>query len=228
MTAQATPSKGGGVPQHTLAQPRSTRLGVLVAHLATWCETCTDYYNAAATFEELSALSDAELERRGLSRATLARDVCTACDRSGKHPRSGLHVTGGGRRDEQVIGEDGRLGLYMRGWSEADPTKIIEATAEGYDFYDPFVGRFSRHTLTQYFALLRARFSVGRVIRWPELAFNLRGPMQSRTSEACHQYWREAPMLGLTGASSIAMTHAGVVSETVTYDLNIACDWLRR
>jgi hypothetical protein len=205
MTAQATPSKGGGVPQHTLAQPRSTRLGVLVAHLATWCETCTDYYNAAATFEELSALSDAELERRGLSRATLARDVCTACDRSGKHPRSGLHVTGGGPRDEQVIGEDGRLGLYMRGWSEADPTKIIEATA-----------------------LLRARFSVGRVIRWPELAFNLRGPMQSRTSEACHQYWREAPMLGLTGASSIAMTHAGVVSETVTYDHNIACDWLRR
>ena len=105
---------------------------------------------------------------------------------------------------------------------------IIEATAEGYDFYDPFVGRFARHTLTQYFALLRARFSVGRVIRWPELAFNLRGPMQSTTSEARHQYWREAPMLGLTGASSIAMTHAGVVSETVTYDLNIACDWLRR
>jgi hypothetical protein len=137
-------------------------------------------------------------------------------------------VTGDGRRDEQVIGEDGRLGLYMRGWSEADPTKIIEATAEGYDFYDPFVGRFSRHTLTQYFALLRARFSVGRVIRWPELAFNLRGPMQSTTSEARHQYWRDAPMLGLTGASSIAMTHAGVVSEIVTYDLNIACDWLRR
>ena len=35
-------------------------------------------------------------------------------------------------------------------------------------------------------------------------------------------------MLGLTGASSIAMTPAGIVAETVTYDLNIACDWLRR
>jgi hypothetical protein len=226
MTAHTEPSPS--VADDAIGQACNDRLSALAAYLATWCETCADYYEAATLYEELRTLCDAELQRRGLSRATLARDVCTACDRSGKHPRSGLHVTGGGRRDEQVIGEDGRLGLYMRGWSEADPTKIIEATAEGYDFYDPFVGRFSRHTLTQYFTLLRARFSVGRVIRWPELAFNLRGPMQRGKPEACHQYWREAPMLGLTGASSIAMTHAGVASETVTYDLNIACDWLRR
>ena len=124
--------------------------------------------------------------------------------------------------------EGGPLGLYLRGWSEADPAKIIDATADGYSFCDPLVGRFSRHTLAQYFALLRARFSVGRATRWPELAFNLRGPMQNRTSEASYQFWREAPMLGLTGASSIAMTQAGIVAETVTYDLNIACDWLRR
>jgi hypothetical protein len=48
--------------------------------LVTWCETCADYYEAAALYEELSALCDAELQRRGLSRATLARSVCTACD----------------------------------------------------------------------------------------------------------------------------------------------------
>ena len=134
----------------------------------------------------------------------------------------------GGQRGEQAIAEGGPLGLYLRGWSEADPAKIIDATADGYDFYDPLVGRFSRHTLAQYFALLRARFSVGRAVRWPELAFNLRGPMQNRSSEVSYQFWREAPMLGLTGASSIAMTPAGIVAETVTYDLNIACDWLRR
>ena len=32
-------------------------------------------YTAAGLYQELSALSDAELNRRGLSRATLARDV---------------------------------------------------------------------------------------------------------------------------------------------------------
>jgi hypothetical protein len=40
-----------------------------------------DYYAAAARYEELSRLSDAELRRRGLSRATLARDVLAAWNR---------------------------------------------------------------------------------------------------------------------------------------------------
>ena len=40
------------------------------------------YYAAAATYEQLARLSDAELHRRGLSRATLGRDVCEALDRS--------------------------------------------------------------------------------------------------------------------------------------------------
>lgn len=49
--------------------------------IATWVDTCADYYAAAAMYEQLSALSDAELMRRGLSRATLARDVLAASDR---------------------------------------------------------------------------------------------------------------------------------------------------
>ena len=91
MTAQANPYKAEGIPEGTLGQPRHDHLSALAARLVTWCGTCVDYYQAAAFYEELSALSDAELQRRGLSRATLARDVCTACDRSGKHP-SALHV----------------------------------------------------------------------------------------------------------------------------------------
>jgi hypothetical protein len=47
----------------------------------TWADTCADYYTAAAMYEQLSALSDTELARRGLSRATLARDARAACDR---------------------------------------------------------------------------------------------------------------------------------------------------
>jgi hypothetical protein len=50
--------------------------------IATWADTCADYYAAAAMYEQLSALSNAELTRRGLSRATLAQDVRAICDRA--------------------------------------------------------------------------------------------------------------------------------------------------
>jgi hypothetical protein len=56
---------------------RSVRL-----RLVAWANTCADYWAAAAMYEQLSALSDAELARRGLSRATLAREVRAAIDRS--------------------------------------------------------------------------------------------------------------------------------------------------
>jgi len=48
---------------------------------ADWMATAADYYTAAAVYEHLSRLSDAELQRRGLSRADLARAVCAACER---------------------------------------------------------------------------------------------------------------------------------------------------
>jgi hypothetical protein len=47
--------------------------------LLAWVETCADYYVAAAKYEQLSRLSDAELHRRGLCRATLAWDLCQEC-----------------------------------------------------------------------------------------------------------------------------------------------------
>jgi hypothetical protein len=50
--------------------------------MAAWLATCTNYHAAAGMYEELSRLSDAELERRGLSRDTLARDVCESSDRA--------------------------------------------------------------------------------------------------------------------------------------------------
>ena len=51
----------------------------LAQRIADWITTAADYYEAAAMYEQLSKLSNAELQRRGLSRATLARDVCDAC-----------------------------------------------------------------------------------------------------------------------------------------------------
>jgi hypothetical protein len=51
--------------------------------IAMCARTCADYYAAAALYDQLRGLSDAELEHRGLSRDTLARDVCDKCDRAG-------------------------------------------------------------------------------------------------------------------------------------------------
>jgi hypothetical protein len=118
------------------------------------------------------------------------------------------------------------LARYLEGWAEADPAKIADVTVENYDFYDPLVGRYSRRTLPQYFALLRSRFAVAGVGRVQDLAFTLRGPMLGPSHWARRQYWREAPHLGLTGVSEIMVTHRGVATEAVAYDLNMACETL--
>ena len=78
MTAQANPSPTDG--DDAIGLSRNGRLGALAGYLATWCATCADYYEAAALYEELAALADAELHRRGLSRATLPRNACTTHD----------------------------------------------------------------------------------------------------------------------------------------------------
>ena len=57
-------------------------LSSLTQRIAAWATTCADYYEAAALYDGLSGLSDAELRRRGLSRATLAWDLTQACDRT--------------------------------------------------------------------------------------------------------------------------------------------------
>jgi hypothetical protein len=51
--------------------------------IATAASTCADYYAAAALYDQLCGLSDAQLKHRGLSRETLARDICETCDRAG-------------------------------------------------------------------------------------------------------------------------------------------------
>jgi len=116
---------------------------------------------------------------------------------------------------------------YIEGWAEADPAKIAEATAEDYEFLDPLVGRFSRRTLPQYFALLRSRFATTGVVETRDLAFMLRGPMTSAILAVRLQYWREAPRLGLTGLAEVTVRHGRVAAEKVAYDLNLAWEILR-
>jgi hypothetical protein len=131
------------------------------------------------------------------------------------------------RASVERLAKNSKVARYLDGWAEADPDMIADATTESYEFHDPLVGCYSKRTLSQYFAVLRSRFAVAGVARAQHLAFTLRGPMLGPSQGTRHQYWREAPHLGLTGLSEIIVTCRGVAAEAVAYDLNMACETLR-
>ncbi len=120
------------------------------------------------------------------------------------------------------------LDRYLEGWAEADPSKILAATAPDFCFYDPLVGSFEQRTMHDYFKILRDRLSCAGVIRRSDLSFFLRGPMGQRSLIGELPFWREAPRIGLSGVSEIRLGTRGVVTESVAYDLNLASDALRR
>ena len=61
--------------------PLAGQISSIASGIADCIKVMADHYTAAAKYEQLSRFSDAELQRRGLSRATLARDVLAACRR---------------------------------------------------------------------------------------------------------------------------------------------------
>jgi hypothetical protein len=62
---------------------KAKRLGGRIAEVLA---ICADAWAAANTYEELSRLSDAELERRGIPRGELHRCVSPPLGRPGGHP----------------------------------------------------------------------------------------------------------------------------------------------
>ena len=90
------------------------------------------------------------------------------------------------------------LNRYIEGWAQTDLEKILDATAPGYRFTDPFVGSFDGRSLHKYFDLLQDRLSCTGAISRRDLAFFLQGPMKLRSHKEL-QFWREAPWIGLTG-----------------------------
>lgn len=60
---------------------RSTWLASIWARLVTVLKSWADHYAAAAAYDDLSRLSDAELKHRGLSRDILARDLTASRER---------------------------------------------------------------------------------------------------------------------------------------------------
>jgi hypothetical protein len=69
----ASPDSGG--------PPLAMRISSIARLIADCIKVMAEHYAAAAKYEQLSRLSDAELKRRGLSRENLARAVRDACDR---------------------------------------------------------------------------------------------------------------------------------------------------
>jgi len=120
---------------------------------------------------------------------------------------------------------DWLLDTYIEGWAEADVDLILAATASNYCFRDPLVGLFAHASLSRYFTLLHEKFARAGAIKRRDVAFILRGPMVGMHGL---QFYREASGLGLTGTSVIAVGPHGIVSERVAYDLNLACEQLRR
>ena len=67
--------------------PRFVRLEAFATTVTAWLTACRSYYAASSRYEDLSRLSDAELERRGLTRTTLGRHACEAGDRADRWSR---------------------------------------------------------------------------------------------------------------------------------------------
>jgi hypothetical protein len=62
------------------AVPFLSRIKSLMKSCAVWMNRFADNWAAATLYDSLRSLSDAELRKRGLSRATLAHDVFQSCD----------------------------------------------------------------------------------------------------------------------------------------------------
>ena len=69
------------LPRTAPAKIEHSPLTSLWSGLAAWVRACGNAYVASAIYEDLSRLSDAELERRGLNRENLARDAFKSCER---------------------------------------------------------------------------------------------------------------------------------------------------
>jgi hypothetical protein len=126
------------------------------------------------------------------------------------------------------------LDCYLQGWAEVNLAKVLDAAAPDYEFYDPLVGRFCWSSLPRYFELVRGRFTRAGVDARRDLSFLMRGPMYVSREYAPRDvpdgmlFWREAPRIGLAGMARIVVGPCGIVSESVTYDPNLASDLLCR
>ena len=85
----------------------------LAGFFIAWVNACADYYAAAAIYEQLNRLSDAELHKRGLSRDTLSRDSANPATGRLTGERSAAAVG----TFQDIAGRDSPRALYSGSWS---------------------------------------------------------------------------------------------------------------
>jgi hypothetical protein len=120
------------------------------------------------------------------------------------------------------------LDRYLEGWAKVNLEQILDATASGYCFRDPFVGTFSRRSLHEYFDLVMHRCSRAGAVKRRDIAFELHGPMEGPSHHRGIWFWRGAPRIGLTGVTQIEVGEQGVLGESVAYEGNLASAMLRQ
>ena len=105
---------------------------------------------------------------------------------------------------DACLARDRILARYLEGWAEANPAKILEATAAGYCFHDPLVGVLfaTEPGLPEYFERLQAQFARAGAISRADLCFHLRGPTDRLSCYDQLESPAEAPRIGLTGSSA--------------------------
>ena len=91
------------------------------ARLVAWVRTCADHYAAAAAYEGLSRLSDAQLHHRGLSRDILARDLSAGRDQPFEHLTSA--------RPDPVPPSPGVATMIRRSFQRDARTRAFQAAA---------------------------------------------------------------------------------------------------
>jgi hypothetical protein len=126
----------------------------------------------------------------------------------------------------QVLASDRLLLRYIKGWAEANATKIANAVTADHGFLDPPVGCFDRDTLEHYFPILRRRVGFDSVCSEQRKICLDAFPTPQWPARKL-RFWRSIPECGLAGTSDIEISGARVHKEVVCYDLNIATEHLR-
>jgi hypothetical protein len=116
---------------------------------------------------------------------------------------------------------------YIEGWAEVNILKLSSSVSEDYLLVDPLVGIFGRNAISQYVAILRDRVGFCSVPALKEKVHlgRIRSGLGTPSSR---RFWRSLPECGLAGTSDIALRGGRVARETLSYDLNIATEQLRR
>ena len=110
------------------------------------------------------------------------------------------------------------LGRYAEGWTKGDAEIILSATADGFTFDDPNVGKVSTDGFAQYLAGVQVDVKQLTGGSLPDPYMQLTEVVTQEADGVLTAWcWWEVPGADLKGSGLIKVTDAGVQSEVITY-----------